>query len=141
MNRVLFSSASVEWPTPKAVYEQLDAEFHFTFDPCPIDGSAGDGVAPLFRSSWEGERIYANPPYNRAISAWLERAGEADIAVFLLPARTDTRWFHRYVLPKATEIRFLPGRLKFGDAKNCAPFPSLIAIFDNVKNHLTYTGI
>ena len=138
MNRVLFSSASVEWPTPKGVYDALDREFHFTFDPCPIDGSAGDGVAPLFRSSWEGHRVYANPPYTRSMRRWLERWAEADLAVFLIPSRTDTKIFHEIVLPYASEIRFIQGRLKFGNATNGAPFPSMVVVF---KKPLTLTGI
>lgn len=60
---------------------------------------------------------------------FLERAMEADVAVFLIPARTDTKWFHDIVLPNAAEIRFVKGRLKFGDAKNSAPFPSMIVVF------------
>ena len=137
MNRALFSSASAEWATPRDVYDSLNAEFQFTLDPCPIDGSNGDGLAELF-CSWEGHRVFVNPPYNRAVAKWLGRASEADIAVFLLPSRTDTRWFQDLVLPKASEVRFIRGRLKFGGATNCAPFPSAIIIF---KNPLTYTGI
>lgn len=138
MNRVLFKSQSVEWSTPKSLYEDLNREFRFTLDPCPIDGSAGDGVSPLFRSSWEGHRVFVNPPYNRDIRKWLDRALEADVSVFLLPARTDTKWYHGIVLPDASEIRFLKGRLRFGDAKNSAPFPSILVVF---RNSLTYTGI
>jgi site-specific DNA-methyltransferase (adenine-specific) len=61
---------------------------------------------------------------------FLERAREADVAVFLIPARTDTRWFHEIVMPYAKEIRFIKGRLKFGGAKNSAPFPSMIVVFE-----------
>jgi site-specific DNA-methyltransferase (adenine-specific) len=64
---------------------------------------------------------------------FLERAQEAEIAVFLIPARTDTRWFHEIVLPHAKEIRFLKGRLKFGGAKNSAPFPSMVVIFEAMR--------
>ena len=129
MRRVVFKSESVEWPTPKAVYEGLHAEFCFDFDPCPIDGTS-DGLATLL-TPWKGKRVFCNPPYGPLLRGFLERAGEAILAVYLIPARTDTRWFHEIVLPKATEIRFIKGRLKFGDAKNSAPFPSMIAIFDS----------
>ena len=122
-----FSSASDRWATPKAVYEALDAEFHFDFDPCPLDGNQ-DGLATLF-VSFAGRRIFLNPPYGPGIGKWLERAREADLAVCLIPSRTDTRWWHDIVLPYASEIRFIRGRLKFGDATNRAPFPSVIVVF------------
>lgn len=125
---VHFSSASEEWATPVDVYSALDAEFHFNFDPCPL-GGATDGTAPLF-VSWGGRRVFCNPPYGPKIAKFLARALEAQIAVFLIPARTDTRWFHEMVLPYAREIRFVRGRLKFGGAKNNAPFPSMICIFE-----------
>ena len=106
MNRVLFKSESVEWATPKGVYDALDAEFHFDFDPCPLDGSE-DGLATLF-TEWRGRRVFCNPPYGN-IAAWLRRGQDADLAVFLVPARTDTRWFHELVMPFACEIRFIVG--------------------------------
>jgi len=127
-NKVLFSSQSVHWATPENIYRELDSEFHFDFDPCPLGESESDGSAPLF-TEWEGKRVFCNPPYNQGIGRFLERAKEADVAVFLLPARTDTKWFHNIVLPDAFEIRFIRGRLKFGGALNSAPFPSMLAIF------------
>jgi site-specific DNA-methyltransferase (adenine-specific) len=126
-SRVLFSSASEEWSTPDDVYAALDAEFGFNFDPCPLGGGI-DGTDQLF-CEWRGKRIFCNPPYGPKVRPFLERAKEADLAVFLLPARTDTRWFHEIVLSHATEIRFIKGRLKFGGAKNNAPFPSMIVVF------------
>jgi DNA N-6-adenine-methyltransferase (Dam) len=123
---VHFSSASTEWATPEAVYQGLHAEFDFTLDPCPLGGTV-DGTSPDVQ--WAGRRVFCNPPYGPGIRPFLDRALEADIAVFLLPARTDTKWFHEVVLPHAQEIRFLRGRLKFGQAKNSAPFPSMIVIF------------
>jgi len=128
LNKVVFKSESVEWPTPKALYEQLDAEFRFDFDPCPLGGSQ-DGLSRLF-TRWDGRRVFCNPPYGPEIRKFLERAFEAEIAVYLLPARTDTKWFHELVLPHAKEIRFIRGRLKFGDAENSAPFPSMIVIYE-----------
>jgi site-specific DNA-methyltransferase (adenine-specific) len=118
----LFSSATPSWATPKALYEELDGEFHFTLDPCPIGGWDG-----LLRS-WLGERVYCNPPYGNTIAKWLIKAREAELAVYLLPSRTDTRWWHEFVM-KADEIRFIKGRLKFGEAKHSAPFPSAIVIY------------
>lgn len=128
---VHYSSASEEWATPTEVYNGLDAEFHFNFDPCPLGGTE-DGTAPLF-VEWRGRRVFCNPPYGPEIRPFLERGLEAEIAVFLIPARTDTRWFHDIVLPHAKEIRFVRGRLKFGDAKNSAPFPSMICIFEKKR--------
>jgi site-specific DNA-methyltransferase (adenine-specific) len=125
-SRVVFSSATNEWRTPEAIYKQLDAEFHFDFDPCPLGGDV-DGLGTLF-SEWAGKRVWVNPPYSD-IAKWLARAREPDVAVFLIPARTDTKWFHAVVLPYASEIRFIRGRLRFGDATNSAPFPSMIVIF------------
>ena len=126
-SRVVFSSATVEWGTPEGVYQALNAEFAFDFDPCPLGGDQ-DGLATLF-APWTGRHVFINPPY-RKIAPWLERAHEAEVAVFLIPARTDTRWFHSIVLPQAKEIRFIRGRLKFGGAKTGAPFPSMIVVFE-----------
>ena len=79
-----------------------------------------------------GEIVYINPPYGREISKWIEKAyienQEGTTCVLLLPARTDTQWFHNYIYKKH-EIRFIKGRLKFGGCKNAAPFPSMIVIF------------
>jgi site-specific DNA-methyltransferase (adenine-specific) len=124
----LFSSATGKWATPAAVYEALDAEFAFTLDPCPMDDAERimetDGLA----RSWRGERVFCNPPYGKGIGGWLAKAREADAAVFLLPSRTDTAWWHDYAV-NADEIRFIRGRLKFGGAANGAPFPSVVLVF------------
>lgn len=128
MKRVLFSSASDRWATPTEVYNALNEEFRFTFDPCPLDGE-GDGLAPLF-CQWAGHRVFCNPPYGPKLGEWLKRWREAELAVYLIPARTDTRWFHDICLPHAKEIRFIRGRLKFGDAKHSAPFPSMVVVFE-----------
>lgn len=127
--RTLFSSATAHWATPSDVYTALDAEFGFTLDPCPLHGGdrlimENDGLA----RSWGGERVYCNPPYGRGVGRWLAKASEADVAVYLLPARTDTAWWHQFAVA-ATEIRFLRGRLKFGGNKNGAPFPSVVLVY------------
>jgi site-specific DNA-methyltransferase (adenine-specific) len=129
---VIFSSATVEWGTPPDLFKALNLEFCFTLDPCQpnsvLDGREID---------WRGHRVFCNPPYGRRakISTWLAKAREAEIAVFLLPVRTDTAWFHDYAL-KADEIRFFRGRLKFCKDhiaprvdSNAAPFPSMLVIF------------
>lgn len=129
MRRVLFSSASDRWATPPDLYEALKREFRFDFDPCPLDGTQ-DGLSPFIE--WKGRRVYCNPPYGPGLGNWLRRGLEADLAVFLIPARTDTRWFHDLVLPNAKEIRFVKGRLRFGGSVKDAPFPSMIVVFEKV---------
>jgi site-specific DNA-methyltransferase (adenine-specific) len=121
-NKVFFSSANEHWQTPDDLYRALDSEFCFTLDPCP--NGATDGLI----RNWGGHRVYCNPPYGRGIGQWIEKAAEADLAVFLLPARTDTKWWHELGM-KAQEIRFLRGRLKFKGATSGAPFPSVLLIF------------
>ena len=78
-----------------------------------------------------GEVVFCNPPYGRELPKWVKKCYEeshhADV-VMLIPARTDTRWFHDYIYGKA-EIRFIKGRLKFGNAKQSAPFPSMVVIY------------
>lgn len=121
-----FSSLRLDWKTPKAVFQILDAEFHFDYDPCPpnfeIDGLTG---------KW-GQCNFVNTPYGRDLAKWIakgfEEWKENKTVVFLVPSRTDTRWWHNYCM-KADEIRFIKGRLKFDDQKNSAPFPSAIIVF------------
>lgn len=123
---VHFSSLRMDWKTPKAVYQVLDAEFQFDHDPCPPKPKV-DGLA----ESWGGVS-FVNPPYGRALPLWIKKGYEewqkGKTVVFLVPSRTDTRWWHEYCM-KATEIRFIKGRLKFDDQENSAPFPSAIVIF------------
>lgn len=120
------------WKTPDDLYNKLNSEFKFTLDPCPIHPRR-DGL----KINWKGHRVYCNPPYGHGIENWIEKAREADLAVYLLPARTDTDWWHRMAM-KANEIRFLRGRLKFKGAKYNAPFPSVILIFSKKnKEYLT----
>ena len=129
----LFTSANEAWGTPREVYDALNREFAFTFDPCPLMDPMRAGM-PLFGTdglskSWEGQRVYCNPPYGPGIADWLAKAREPELAVYLLPSRTDTRWWHDHAMKKADEIRFLRGRLKFGDAVNSAPFPSVVLVY------------
>lgn len=123
---LMFSKKTDDWSTPKELYNKLNNEFNFTFDPCPLR-SEEDGL----NIDWVGN-IFINPPYSN-IKGFLEKGlnelkkGNANVLVYLVPARTDTKWFHEYVYNKA-EIRFIKGRLKFGDSKNSAPFPSMLVI-------------
>lgn len=123
---VHFSSLTDDWKTPARVYQRLDEEFGFDFDPCPIGGSDGLDI------DW-GNSNFVNPPYSK-LKAWCKKAYEehqkGKTVVMLIPSRTDTYAWHEYIM-KATEIRFIRGRLKFGDSKNSAPFPSAIVVFKN----------
>jgi len=122
----LMTSLSPHWATPKWLYDELNREFHFNFDPCPKNPKF-DGLSIPWCSV-----NYMNPPYGRKITRWVKKAYDESLkgatVVCLLPSRTVTRWWHNYVM-KAKEIRFIKGRLKFGDSKNSAPFPSCIVIF------------
>lgn len=137
---VMFSSARDDWETPQDVFDMLDAEFHFTLDPCadPHNHKCSkyytkeqDGLI----RSWKGERVFCNPPYGSELKYWVSKAlseanDQSTIVVMLIPARTDTLWFHNYIYQNPTaEVRFIKGRLKFGGSKNSAPFPSMIVIF------------
>ena len=124
--KVHFMSQRGDWKTPKALYQTLDAEFHFDCDPCPPNHKK-DGLAMVW-----GSVSYCNPPYGRAIGSWIEKAySEAKLGktvVLLIPSRTDTKWWHKYCM-KADEIRFIKGRLHFDDGPTGAPFPSAIVVF------------
>lgn len=135
-HNVMFSSATDLWSTPQDFFDKLNDEFHFDLDVCAIQENAKcekfytpeqDGL----KQPWNGT-VWCNPPYGREIGQWVRRAFFASVAgstvVMLLPARTDTRWFHEYIYGKA-EIRFIRGRLKFGNARNSAPFPSMVVIY------------
>lgn len=132
------SSDRHDWETPPDLFAELDAEFHFELDVCALPHNAKcstfytpheDGL----RQPWAPCVCWMNPPYGREIGAWVEKAAtEARVGalvVGLLPARTDTRWFHEHVLGRA-ELRFLRGRIRFVGAPNSAPFPSVITVWN-----------
>jgi site-specific DNA-methyltransferase (adenine-specific) len=135
---VHFSSKTNEWSTPQDFFDELNKEFNFNLDPC---ATSQNHKCKLYYSSgglektWDNFRVFCNPPYGREIGKWVKKASEArgGIVVMLIPARTDTTYFHKYIYHK-TKIRFLKGRLKFG-GKSSAPFPSMVVIFkDYGKN-------
>ena len=137
--KMMFSSATDMWATPQSFFDELNNEFHFTLDPCATKANAKcnkfytideDGL----QQNWKGEVVFCNPPYGKMISSWVRKCSQESkkpntTVVALLPARTDTRYFHDYIYGKVKEIRFIKGRLKFGDSKNSAPFPSMVVIF------------
>lgn len=148
---VHYSSKSDEWETPDDLFAELDVEFGFTLDPCATHENAkckkyytreDDGLS----KSWVGEVVFVNPPYGNSIKHWVKKCYEESkcaTVVILMPARTDTSYFHNYIYYSADEIRFLRGRLKFinkalpsynenGNFKvSPAPFPSMIVVFKN----------
>lgn len=137
ISRGLFSSNTNEWATPCEFFKELDAEFHFTLDPCATAENAkcehfytieDDGLT----KKWGG-RIFCNPPYGREIGKWVRKCYEesrrCEVVVMLIPARTDTAYFHDYIYHKAKEIRFIRGRLHFNESKQGAPFPSMVVVF------------
>ena len=130
----LMSSNTDDWATPQAFFDTLSQEFQFTLDPCCSENNRKcekyftreqDGLL----QDWSNDVVFMNPPYGREIGKWVKKAAESNTTVVcLLPARTDTRWFHDYIYEKS-EIRFVKGRLKFNDGKDGAPFPSMVVIF------------
>jgi len=139
---VHFSSQTCEWTTPPDCFAALDARHGpFTLDPCATPENAlcsrfftlaDDGLS----QPWTG-RVFANPPYGRPLGSWIQKAwesvtsGDAEIVVCLVPARTDTAWWHEYAL--RGEVECLKGRLHFGGAQNGAPFPSVVIVFRNAR--------
>ena len=135
---VHYSSKTNEWSTPQDFFDELDKEFNFTLDPCATSENAkcnkyftveDDGL----KQDWSKDVVFMNPPYGREIKYWVQKAYEESLkgatVVCLIPARTDTAYWHDYIFGKADDIRFIKGRLKFGGSKNPAPFPSAIIIY------------
>lgn len=140
LNKGLFTSKTDLWSTPTELYKSLDEEFAFETDVCASEENAKckkyftikeDGL----KQEWLGV-CWMNPPYGREIGKWIKKAYESALengttVVCLVPSRTDTRWWHDYCMKG--EIRFIKGRLKFGNSTNSAPFPSAIVIFCGKK--------
>lgn len=138
--KTMFSSETDMWSTPQDLFDKLDGVFHFETDVCATDKntkceawftSVEDGLAQV----WTGT-CWMNPPYGREIGSWIEKAyrsgKQGATVVCLVPARTDTKWWHDYCTKG--EVTYLRGRLKFGNAKSCAPFPSAVVVFRPTVN-------
>lgn len=135
---VMFSSATDNWATPQDFFDRLNTEFHFDLDVCANENNhkcekyytkEQDGLT----MPWKGI-VWCNPPYGREMGQWVRKALFASVGgttvVMLIPARTDTKWFHDYIYKRDNvEIRFIKGRLKFGNSKISAPFPSMVVVF------------
>ena len=136
MDAGLFTSFTDEWETPKELFDELNQIFKFRLDVCA--NKLNYKVKKYYTRAENGlhqkwsKVNWMNPPYGREIKKWLERACEEgkkkNCTVCLIPARTDTKWWHNYVM-KADIIYFIKGRLKFSNTENSAPFPSAIVIF------------
>ena len=137
---VMFSSKNNEWSTPQDFFDKLNWRFGpFDLDPCATPHNtkcdnfyteAENGLT----KSWEGHTVFVNPPYGRGIDKWIKKgydeamANPDTVVVMLIPARTDTKYWHDYIM-KAERVYFIKGRLKFGSQTNSAPFPSAVVIF------------
>lgn len=142
-SRGMFTSTTIEWGTPAALFEELNEKHHFTLDVC---ANAGNTKCERYFSietnglaqSWKGEVCWMNPPYGRTLGKWVEKAAQESVhakIVALLPARTDTQYFHDHIYRKrGVKFSFIKGRLQFVQAEaetpNRAPFPSMLVIFD-----------
>lgn len=137
INNGLFTSQTDLWATPQDFFDKLNKEFKFELDVCAIEENAKcekyftpevDGL----KQEWNGT-VWMNPPYGRSIGTWMKKAYESSLegatVVCLIPARTDTKWWHEYCMKG--EVRFIKGRLKFSNSKNSAPFPSAVVIFND----------
>lgn len=145
-NKSLWSSTHSEYETPDDLFANLDQTFHFTLDVCATSENA---KCPVYfspevdglKQSWTGHVCWMNPPYGRQVGAWVRKAyyesRKGAVVVALLPSRTDTKWWHDYVL-QAHRIWFLRGRLKFKGMTSGAPFPSVIALFVRPQSGLMF---
>lgn len=136
----MFSSKTDDWATPQDLFDELNREFDFTLDPCAdrfnhkcVNYYTKEQDGLIY--DWGGERVFCNPPYGKAIGKWVKKSFEESrkpntLVVMLIPARTDTKYFHDFIYGKA-EIRFIKGRLRFSNTKNPAPFPSMVVIYRN----------
>ena len=137
VSKALLSSNSDEWATPIDVYVSLDNEFHFTLDACATEENHKCDCyftkeQDALKQDWAGETVFCNPPYSE-IARWVEKAyregcKDNTLVCLLIPARTDTRYFHNFIYQRS-EIRFISGRLRFNDSKSNAPFPFMVVIF------------
>tara|TARA_Y100000361_G_scaffold152627_1_gene172517 strand:+ start:2148 stop:2630 length:483 start_codon:yes stop_codon:yes gene_type:complete len=147
---VLYDSKEQTWATPQALFDKLDEEFNFELDAaaselnakCEVYLTEEQNALDLDWSKYASRSVWLNPPYGRAIGKWIRKAymesTKGLCVVCLVFARTDTRWFHRWAM-KAQEIRFIPGRITFGNAANSAPAPSCVLIFDPSRAQPRFT--
>lgn len=136
LNKGMFTSTTDTWETPKEFFDRWNAVYHFDLDVCAIPENAKckqyfTPEQDALQQEWNGV-CWMNPPYGREIGRWVKKAYESArkngaTVVCLLPARTDTEWWHDYCMHG--DITFIRGRLRFGGSKNSAPFPSAVVVF------------
>lgn len=149
LQQAMVSSKSNEWETPQPLFDELNAEFNFTLDPCATSENAkcqkyytkqNSGL----RHSWVNEVVFMNPPYGGNTGKWIEKAWyesqNGAVVVCLLVSSTDRSYWHDYIFPYANEIRWLRGRITFGHAKSTAPFASVIIVFNGKKTRYQKQG-
>lgn len=142
MNKGMFSSNTDNWETPQGFFDNLNSQWCFTLDVCANDDNhkCEKYFTPLqdgLKQDWAGV-CWMNPPYGKEIGKWVKKAYQeaqkGATVVALLPARTDTRWFHDWIyMMYGVQYEFIKGRLKFGGQKNSAPFPSMVVVFQKNK--------
>lgn len=138
LQKAMVSSKTNEWETPQELFDELNREFGFTLDPCATHANAkckryytkdDDGLA----HSWKGEAVFMNPPYGGNTGKWIQKAWQESLegatVVCLLVSSTDRSYWHDYIFPFASEIRWVRGRLTFSKADSTAPFASAIVVF------------
>jgi len=146
-NDLMFSKNSDEWESPQWLYDKLDSVFHFTLDPCAThENHKCEKYYTIEENGllqdWEDEIAFINPPYSQT-KLWAKKCSEAQYGgaqiVLLIPSRTDTIYLQNYIFPDSNIICFIKGRLKFGNQKNSAPFPSLLAVYGVLSDKQLYT--
>lgn len=140
LQKAMVSSKSNEWSTSQKFFDELDKEFKFTLDPCSTHENhkcdkyytiEDDGLS----KDWSNDVVFMNPPYGGNTATWINKAYNESLngatVVCLIVSSTDRSYWHEYIFPYAQQIRFIRGRLKFGNSKSTAPFASAVVIFDN----------
>ena len=143
LQKAMVSSKSNEWATPDNLFNKLDEEFTFTLDPCSTDENAkcdkhytqkDNGLS----HDWSKDIVFMNPPYGGHTGKWMRKAlsdsRKGAIVVCLIVSSTDRSYWHDYIFPYAAEIRFLRGRITFGESKSTAPFASAIVVFKKTQD-------
>ena len=138
----LYSAKKEDWATPWSLFNVVNKEFNFVLDAAASKENSKcalfiDEKKDALKQSWydiaKGGAVWLNPPYGRSLSKWVEKAYKESVkgctVVCLTFARTDTQWWHNWVM-KAAEIRLIPGRITFVGAKAGAPAPSCLIVFD-----------
>lgn len=141
MNNGMFGRDRDDWETPKDLFRKYDEKYHFTIDVCASDQTAKCAryytkEQNALAQDWNGERCWCNPPYGHIIKEFVKKAVESKaLTVLLIPARTDTKLFHKYIYNRYP-VEFIKGRIRFVGAGSTAPFPSMAVIIDNLPDSI-----